>query len=119
MSNMDRTDAKLQEIAYRTFLDRSESWKTRSKREKLRQPNSVKLIKKQLRQLNSGDCLFLNKTYGFSFLTFSRFLIVSKGPDLSRKVREAISCNLAPVRSKSDVMEPSYDQKTVLKKKRF
>ena len=52
----------------------------------------------------------------FSFLSFYRFLLVSKGPDLSRKMREAISCNLAPVRSKSDVMEPSYDQKTVLKK---
>ncbi len=52
----------------------------------------------------------------FSFLSFYRFLVVSKGSDLSRKMREAISCNLAPVRSKSDVMEPSYDQKTVLKK---
>ena len=55
----------------------------------------------------------------FSFLSFYRFLLVSKGPELSRKMREAISCNLAPVRSKSDVMEPSYDQKTVLKKKYF
>ena len=58
-------------------------------------------------------CLFLVL---FMFLSFSRFLLVSKGSDLSRKMREAISCNLAPVRSKSDVMEPSYDQKTVLKK---
>ena len=49
------------------------------------------------------------------FLVLSRFLIETKGPELSRKVREAISCNLALVRSKSDVMGPSYDRKTVLK----
>ncbi len=53
----------------------------------------------------------------FSFLNLYRFLVVSKGSELSRKMREAISCNLAPARSKSDVMEPSYDQKTVLEKK--
>ena len=49
----------------------------------------------------------------FSFVSFYMFLFVSKGLDLSRKVREAISCNLAPVRSKSDVLGPSYDQKLV------
>ncbi len=61
---------------------------------------------------------FLNRRFSsfLSFLSFYSFLVVSKGSDLSRKMREAISCNLAPVRSKSDVMEPSYDQKTVLKK---
>ena len=47
--------------------------------------------------------------FELSFLSFYRFLIVSEGSDLSRKVREAISYSLAPVRSKSDVMGPSYD----------
>ena len=55
----------------------------------------------------------------FSFLSFYRFLFETKGPELSRKVREAISWILALVRSKSDVMGPSYGQTTVLKKHDF
>ena len=47
------------------------------------------------------------------FLSFPRFLLVFQGSGLSRKLREAISCNLAPVRSKSDLMGPSYEDLTV------
>ena len=45
-------------------------------------------------------------------LSFSRFLFASDGSDLSRKVREAVSCNLALFRSKLDVIGTSYDQKS-------
>ena len=47
--------------------------------------------------------------FEFRVLRFSRFLLVSEASDLSRKVLKAISCNLAPVRSKFDRMGPSYD----------
>ena len=48
----------------------------------------------------------------FTFLRFCRFLIVFQGSDLSRKLREATSCNLAPVRSKFDLVVPTYEDLT-------
>ena len=42
--------------------------------------------------------------FEFTGLSFSRSLLVSKGSHLSRKMWDATSCSLAPVRSKSDVM---------------
>ena len=44
----------------------------------------------------------------FGFLSFYRFLLVFQDPDLSRKLREAISCILVPVRSQFDLLVPSY-----------
>ena len=65
------------------------------------------ILIKTLKKLNVIIC---SKFSEFSFLNFSRFLLETKGPELSRKVRETISCNLALARSKSDVMGPSYGQ---------
>ena len=48
------------------------------------------------------------KNIEVSFLSFYLFLLVSESSNLSRKVLEAIFCSLAPVRSKSDVMGPTY-----------
>ena len=48
----------------------------------------------------------------FGFLSFYRFLLVFQDPDLSTRLREAISCNLAPVRSKLDLLVPSYEDLT-------
>ena len=44
------------------------------------------------------------------------FLVVFEGPDLSKQLREVISCNFALFRSKSDDLGSKNDEKTVLKK---
>ena len=46
---------------------------------------------------------------------FSDFPCKTDGSELSRKVREAVTVHLDLVWSKSDVMAPSYGEKTVLK----
>ena len=48
------------------------------------------------------------------FPLLSGFLVETEGSDLSRKVRGTEGVNLALVWSKSDLMAPSYGQKTVL-----
>ena len=66
-----------------------------------------------------GSWTFLDFVMFFKF-SFSRlfllFLVVFEGPDLSKQLREVISCKLVLFRSKSEDLGPKNDEKTVLKK---
>ena len=71
-------------------------------------PIIIKHIGILIKTLKMLNVINFYKFSEFSFLGCSRFLLKTEGPE----VREAIACNLALVRPKSDVTVPSYGQQT-------